>query len=684
LAQDTVQVKILVELCWAYRNSSIDTAIIYGQKALAQALKLNYQTILPKTYTYLGVLHRNRGDYTKALESYFLSVKVSETLKDYEQLGYGLQSIGDINNRQANYSEAIKFTQQGLKQFEEIKDNRGKAYCYYTLGNIYSNKKDYDRAIEFHEKALEIRRHLNEKGNIASSLGVMSGIYYKQKRKEESLQFAIQAKNIFKETNDLRGIASTTNQMAQIEFDNKEYDICIQQAKEALAVSQKSGNIEYIKDSYWLMFECSQAKNDIKNAYDYQKLYLLYEDSLLNQERSRQAIGLESKYNQEKHNLQVKTLENEEKNRLYIRYAMVIIGIIILALITLFVRIYLKRKKTTALLREQAEEIISKNEQLSISLSEINSKNENINKSIGYALRIQSAMLLSEKHLQQTIPKSFILFLPRDIVSGDFYWFAEKPTRNGKLIILAVADCTGHGVPGAFMSMIGDSLLNQIVHDKEVHQPHHILNQLDIGVRNALHQDETSQNDGMDISIVVLNYVEEKLNRLIFAGAMNPAYIVAHNTTDNIPVLHTLKADKKPIGGSRETYKRKKDVEQFTSFTKQTIHINQIQEEFVNTTTLNKNAHKDLQTKLSNEVVKVTTVENMQTPFTLYLCSDGFQDQFGGKNDRKFMTSKMRNLFVEISSLPIEEQKQRLEHEFYTWKGKKKQTDDVTIIGLDL
>ncbi len=676
VAKDTTRIKILVELCWAYRNSSIDTAILYGKTAIEQSLAINYKLSQPKNYTYLGVLYRNQGDYTKALKNYFLAARISEEIKNYEQLGYALQSIGDVNNRQGDYEEAIKYTQQGLAQFEAIKDHRGIGYCEYTLGNIYYNKKDYTKALEYHYKALALRRQIKDKGNVASSLGIISTILYKQQRITESLQVAIEAEVLFKETNDLRGLANMLNQVSRIEFDKKAYDISIDKAKEALVFLKKSGSMEYRKDSYFIIFQAYQAKKDLKAAFDNQKLYLLYEDSLLSQERTRQTLNIESAYYQEKQDLRLAALKNESESRTVMIYAAAIITVIILILVILFIRATNKRKKTTILLKEQAEEILNTTEELAVTLEDINGKNTKINDSIGYALRIQTAILLSEKDLQKSVAKSFILFKPRDIVSGDFYWFAEKPnvntSLNSKKIILVVADCTGHGVPGAFMSMIGDSLLKQIVHDKEIHEPHKILDLLDIGVRNALHQDQTSQNDGMDISIVSLHYQHEQVTKLQFSGAMNPAYLVEHRPNETI--FHTLKADKKPIGGNTNLYKRKKAKADLYLFTNQNIIINQE----VIAQTLNE-TKQNIENNVENSHDLV-----IQSPFTLYMCSDGFQDQFGGIEDRKFMTSHFKTLLNEISLLPIQEQKNKLDTVFEIWKQDTKQTDDITIIGMKI
>jgi serine phosphatase RsbU (regulator of sigma subunit) len=686
-ADDTTKIKLLIDLCWAYRNSNIDSAIIYGNLALITSKKYKIESYYPKNYTYLGVLHRNKGHYTKALTCFFDAVKYSEKEGDREQLGYAFQSVGDINNRQGNYDAAIHYIKKGITEFQKLNDIRGLAYCYYTIAQVYANKEDYALALEMHNKALDIRRHIKDKGNIASSLGHIATILFLQKKSSEAQIAAVQAKNLFKESNDLRGVANMFNLLAKIEIEEKNYDIAIPHAQEALTIAQKSGNIEYMKNAYKNLFLAHQGKKDSEKAFAYQVLFIQYEDSVFSQERSRQAIDLQSKYEQEKQDVEIALLKSEQQTRKYLNYAVSGVVLIVVVFLVFGFRNIRVRRKNHLQLVEQQEEIKSKNDQLSLALTEIQKKNDDINNGITYAKRIQGALLLPEEQLKKHLPESFIIFKPRDVVSGDFYWFAEKSqpaTQNkGKnlateTIILAVADCTGHGVPGAFMSMIGDSLLNQIVHDQEIHRPDLILNTLNQGIRLALRQDETEQNDGMDISIVALhrNSQQEVLG-VDFAAAMNPAYIV--QKIDNKPDLLILSADKKPIGGASHLYKRKNaNLHKEESFIKHTVMIKNKQET---------DTKEQLLANISDTLASTTHTDILHvvnTPCMLYLCSDGIQDQFGGAENKKFMLGKLKKMFVEQATKPVEEQKATIENIFESWQGKYKQTDDVCMIGIKI
>ncbi len=299
-------------------------------------------------------------------------------------------------------------------------------------------------------------------------------------------------------------------------------------------------------------------------------------------------------------------------------------------------------------LEQQKEEIYTQSEMLKESnnkvqyiLEELKEKQKLVEKknfdtqaSINYAKRIQHVLLPDCEVIAKHLPESFIFFRPKDIVSGDFYWFAQKD----ELTFIAAVDCTGHGVPGAFMSVIGHNLLHEIVLSDNVYAPDQILNKLHKGVREILKQDTTQNRDGMEISLCVINKKEQVL---AFAGARSPLYYVKNNE------IQVLKGDKLPIGGSQKEGERLFQMHQ--------IPLN---EGGVNASS--------------------------QASQMFYMFSDGFQDQFGGKHDEKYMSKRFRNFLHTISYMPVHLQINQLDQEFKTWKGETEQTDDVLVIGIKL
>lgn len=274
---------------------------------------------------------------------------------------------------------------------------------------------------------------------------------------------------------------------------------------------------------------------------------------------------------------------------------------------------------------ERTSELKKEKEKVEEQHAIIAEKNKDITDSILYAQKIQASILPSEREISTVFNEYFILYKPRDIVSGDFYWFTKY---NNKAYIAAV-DCTGHGVPGAFMSMIGFSQLNQIVSEAHIQMPSEILNILNIGVKHALKQSggegEQTSKDGMELALIC--YDKEK-NIIEYSGANRPLYLFRNNE------LQEIKADKIPIGGS--------DIE--GTFTNHEIQI--------------------------------------QKGDTLYIFSDGYPDQFGGENGKKFMTKRFKEKLSEILSFPMQEQKEKLNQVFEDWRGRLEQVDDVMVIGI--
>ncbi|MDZ4724682.1 MAG: cyclic nucleotide-binding domain-containing protein [Leptospira sp.] len=264
---------------------------------------------------------------------------------------------------------------------------------------------------------------------------------------------------------------------------------------------------------------------------------------------------------------------------------------------------------------------------------EIERKNHDITESIRYARTIQQSILPSRELISWALPESFILFKPRDVVSGDFYWFTSKSVIieniEETVVVIAAADCTGHGVPGAFMSMIGNSLLNDIVNARGVYEPDEILNLLHRGVRYSLNQEMTESRDGMDISLCTI-HLEKKIIK--YAGAMNSLYYMQNN------VLTEIKADRRSIGGTQKEGQR--------IFTKHEIDAN--------------------------------------TPSTFYLTTDGYLDQFSGLDHKKFMSKRFKDLIEEIHSKPMAEQKIIFDTNMKSWMDGCEQIDDILVIGVKI
>jgi len=249
-------------------------------------------------------------------------------------------------------------------------------------------------------------------------------------------------------------------------------------------------------------------------------------------------------------------------------------------------------------------------------------QNKQIQSSIRYAERIQSAVLPSSSYLSTLFPNHFIFYKPKDIVSGDFYWCREEDNK----IIIALADCTGHGVPGAFMSLIGHQLLNRTIIDKKIYSAEKILESLNNAIREVWNGERTSIHEGMEVAICI---IDKSKNTISFAGARRPICMIQNNE------LTYIKGDRIGIDG-------------------------------------NKN------------VVYTNHQFELQPNTQIYLYSDGYQDQFGGRENRRFMSKNLRELFQKIEKEPIDKQLEEISTTFENWKGSNEQIDDILILGIKI
>ncbi len=385
---------------------------------------------------------------------------------------------------------------------------------------------------------------------------------------------------------------------------------------------------------------------NLVNQIDYLESLLLKENIPFDQSDSASANqfvlqnqridSLQTDLAEVRHELQeTKTELKETKIELRHLWILFLLFLLIITPTILAIIFYRNNKKTKGLneeLKQQLETIHRQKEEISVQHDNIADKNRklelaysNIRSSILYAQKIQESILINPNELSEVFTDTFIYYKPKDIVSGDFYWFSVVQDK----IILAAADCTGHGVPGAFMTMLGNSFLNEIVNKNRETDPAEILNQLHAKISENLRQsEEDSVKDGMDISLVSIDQVHKTVT---FAGANNPFYYVQGDE------ILEIKATRRGIGG-------------------ELVHRKPFQ----------------------NTILDLTQVASF------YLVSDGFQDQFDGTNDKKYKKRRFRELLGSISSLSAQVQKQRIDQEFSSWKGSNEQTDDVLVIGVKL
>ncbi len=302
-------------------------------------------------------------------------------------------------------------------------------------------------------------------------------------------------------------------------------------------------------------------------------------------------------------------------------------------------------EKANLKIEEKSHKIEKAYDVLEKTTEKLQKQHKNIEASINYASRIQNSMLPDLRRLQHFFPESFVIFQPRDKVSGDFYWFSEVTQRRfttapeefiknfQRKIVVAVVDCTGHGVPGAFMSVLGSDLLNQIINERKITRPNLVLGMMHESIRRTLRQENSNNDDGMDVAICVIKPTDKTLE---FAGARRPLVYVQGNEE---PIK--IKGTMYPVGGQM----------------------------------------RDNTRNYARHIIDVSV------PTTFYIFSDGYQDQFGGENGRRFMFSRLRKVFHKIHQKSAQEQKKILENQLVEWMNQTKnsrQIDDILMMGIKL
>lgn len=642
------RIKLLNTLSWKYRNTNLKQSLDYVGKATRLAQSIKDSAGLTQAYNFAGVYYRKLGNYQKAMDLFFDCLKLAEKRKDSLQIAYVFNNMGEIYNYQLDYENAEKYIQQAKEIFEKLQEIQGLAYAYIRLGEIYEAQEKYPLALQYFEDCEKLRLTIDDQRGLAVIYTNIAGIYTKQKNLDKALGYIKKALKLHPKE-DKSGIAQSQKLAAQIYLEQGKLAEAHKFAEKSLKLG-KDFNAKKIRlEAIQILALVSAEEGKHIQAYELQQKAFALKDSLFAEENAQNINNLRQSYESEKQQLQIDALTRREEaqkaeNRLKttLLYLSLVAFIIISTSLGLLYRNYQYNRKITKRVEEQNEEISGIAENLQAANAEISQKNELIERknrdmlaSINYAQRIQMAMLPTEEMMQNALPEHFVFYRPRDIVSGDFYWIVQKKYQT----IVAVADCTGHGIPGAFMSLIGNDLLNEIVMSRNINEPDKILTELRRMIRIALRQKETKNQDGMEISICTIDQFPEGYEDLLgkpkiqFASAGNPLYYF--NKKGKIQFIRGSRA---VIGGFNP-------LEREQSF--------------------------------QNHVIEV---EDAQTPLTFYMFSDGYQDQFGEKG--KFMKRRFRELLQDIHSKPMAEQNALLGKTLDDWRGKHEQIDDIIVLGF--
>jgi serine phosphatase RsbU (regulator of sigma subunit) len=549
----------------------------------------------------IAYLYWNNNQFQKALDYFLESVKINEELGNTNGCKSLYNNIAILYSDIDNCNNSSKYFR---KSYDISKISNNKKEQVYSLINIAIANTDcgnYNNALTQLKQSLIIAKELNDLYILRNIYGQMAENYEKLGNSEKSFEFY--------------ALFSTFDQHVR-DMEQKERELAQQQQ-----LSDFESRTRY-----------AEEMADFKDMQLQQSIFELKRttDSLQMVEQ----ISEQRKLKLEAQDLALKEKEARLKLAAQFRNTVIVGFLLVLGFSLLVLWLYFQKRKVNALLElhykqleAQKDEILDQKHKLEKINIQLQLKNVQILDSITYAKKIQEAILPYEKSIKNRLPESFIFYKPRDIVSGDFYWFSEQ---DEKLFIAAV-DCTGHGVPGAFMSMIGNTLLNEIINEKKYIKPSNILKKLNNSIVHILNQTEDReevQDDGMDMSLCAIDFENQKVE----IACANHYAIVFQNG-----VYSEIEGDVFTIGG---IFAIKKENE------------------------------------FSNHQIDI------RKGTTIYMLSDGYQDQFGGEDNRKFMTDNFKDLIKSIQQYPMEQQQSILSETFDTWKGDYKQIDDILVIGL--
>ena len=616
--------KAFIYLGDSYYLTQTDSSIFYFEKANEHLKHSSEFDLLSGIATQLGQLYQYM-DPTKAAECAIEAVEYAEKSEDADVIVRAHILLGNIHRSNNELVKAMDEYQFCLALEEEEGDSIGIARLYNNIGIVHMMDGKYDIGIEYWLQSLDIKLALNNLTSAASTMANI-GLYYKDiERFEEANGYLQRALEINLNLRDFESIAFNYTIIGRMNQRQGEYRKAISNLNLALVYCD-SNQVRFNKEEAYLGLAGSYASiGDYKNAYEMSHELIVLRRDLYDERNNQFTRELTAKFESEQKEKELEMLQSvndaqeakieeeeanialKEENNRYLIFALMLAGLVLIAIVFILYRV--RRAKAEI---EKQKHIVEE-------------KNREITDSISYAKRLQAAILPVQSTINKVLPNNFVLYLPKDIVAGDFYWMETQ----GDTVLLAVADCTGHGVPGALVSVVCHNALNRAVREFNLKDPALILDKVTDLVIETFEKSEDEVKDGMDIALCSINLKSRKVE---YAGANNSLYYLKQGDT----AIQEIKADKQPVG----KYLNRKP------FNSKSIQLEE------------------------NDI--------------FYLFTDGYADQFGGEKGKKMKYKPFKQKLVDTSNLAAANQNEELKKAFLSWKGSHEQVDDVCVIGVRL
>lgn len=592
------------EFCW--RSGKYEKGLQYAREALRIAEDNDYKKGQGDVLNNIGIIYDYQGKLSEALRVYFKALGIQESIGDQRGIAYTCSNIGLIYSNQRSYEKALQYHKRSLRIRKKLNFKSGISASYNNIGICYMYQKKYSQSLHNYFASVEIDKELGDEFGLSDSYSNIGVIYMEMDSLDKAERFLKLAVPYREKQGNLLGLATSYSNIGTLYYKRHNIPEALKWLEKSLEIGLSIGSKDNIKYCYEMLSKIEEEQGNFDQAFDFYKLYIAYGDSITNEKNTREQTQAEMQYDFDRKAAQQK-LEQQ-------RVRLILWSVVALAVIILIFSAFLYKRWKIA--QSQQRLIEEKNRLVEL-------KNQEILDSISYAKRIQSAILPPEKLVKEFLVNSFILYKPKDIVAGDFYWMEA----HDDTIIFAAADCTGHGVPGALISVVCHNALNRSVREFGLIDPGAILDKTRDIIIEEFAKSEDDVNDGMDISLCALNTATLEVQ---WSGANNPLWVVRQRSN----TIEELKANKQPIG-------RYSKYEAFQTHTLQ-----------------------------------------LQKGDSLYLFTDGFADQFGGSDAKKYKSRNMKELILRVKDAPMDVQKRLFEDAFDAWKGDLEQVDDVCVLGI--